>query len=172
MTRANVGQLLAELRQEHDDLVKQQEQIAKRLAQLESAILGLMALEDIPVAEADWGLADGCRMVLRASSEPLSAIAIRQNLMDLKYDLSKHTNPLASIYSVLKRLVDSGEATSTADGRYLSRNPESPMARIIQRSIEKRLKSTSPGRESLARALARVRDEMTKVPPPIKPVRG
>jgi len=171
MTRANVQQLLAELQQEYDDLVKQQQQIGKQLAQLGSAILGLMALEDIPVPEADWGLADACRMVLRASSEPLSATAIRQNLMALKYDLSKHANPLASIYSVLKRLVDSGEATSTADGRYLSRNLESPMARIIQQSIENRLKSTSPG-DGVARALARVRDGMTKVPPPIKPVRG
>src|SRR6266852_4199010 len=62
--------------------------------------------------EPDSGLADAIRKVLYQTQRYMTPIEIRDILDASKYDLTQHSNPLASIHGILKRFVESGEVTS------------------------------------------------------------
>jgi hypothetical protein len=61
--------------------------------------------------DPEGGLADACRVVLRQANRYMTAIELRDALEASKYDLSQHSNALASIHSVLKRFEESGEVS-------------------------------------------------------------
>jgi hypothetical protein len=54
------------------------------------------------------GLTDACRLVLRNATQPLTALEVRDRLSSIGVGLEKHSNALASIHTVLKRLHDAG----------------------------------------------------------------
>lgn len=60
--------------------------------------------------EFDGKLADACRIVLKnVGQKSLTPTEVRDAVKALGYDLSKHTNQMAAVHSVLKRLKDAGE---------------------------------------------------------------
>ncbi len=60
------------------------------------------------------GFTDSVRNVLRNTPRcSATAIGVRNMLIESGYDLSQYTNPLASIHTILKRLVKSGEVEGT-----------------------------------------------------------
>ena len=61
-------------------------------------------------------LADACRKILQDDERHLKPVEIRDILEAGNYDLSQHSNPLASIHGVLKRLSESGEAQQVEAG--------------------------------------------------------
>lgn len=66
---------------------------------------------------AGLDLADSCRKVLQENDRYMSPREVRDMLEVNDYDLTQHTNPLASIHGVLKRLVESGDVLRMADSR-------------------------------------------------------
>lgn len=72
---------------------------------------------------SDVGFTDAIRSVLKAfDSSYTSPVSVRDALEKKGFDLSKYKNPLASIHTILKRLVRSGEAdtiTQDSTGRVL-----------------------------------------------------
>jgi hypothetical protein len=48
-------------------------------------------------------------MVLNAAGHPLTAVEVRQQLEAMGFDVSKYSNDLAPIHTVLKRLTESDE---------------------------------------------------------------
>lgn len=66
--------------------------------------------------EPDGGLADAIRQVLLSAQRYMTAIEIRDVLEASQYDLSQHSNPLASIHGVLKRFEESDEAQTVPVG--------------------------------------------------------
>lgn len=64
---------------------------------------------------AGLDLADACRKVLQENDRYMSPREIRDMLEANDYDLTQHTNHLASIHGVLKRIVESGEALRMAE---------------------------------------------------------
>ncbi|MGA2000708.1 MAG: hypothetical protein ABSG52_11995 [Terriglobales bacterium] len=59
------------------------------------------------------GFTDAVRNVLSNKPGALAnAIGVRNMLMQSGYDLTQYSNPLASIHTILKRLVKSGEVTA------------------------------------------------------------
>lgn len=57
------------------------------------------------------GFTDSVRNILRGvQAQALSAKKVRDLLRGAGFDLSSYTNPLASIHTILKRLVERGEA--------------------------------------------------------------
>jgi hypothetical protein len=64
----------------------------------------------------DVRLTDACRALLEASRRFMTPIEVRDALEASKYDLTQHSNPLASIHGVLKRFVASGEAQQIETG--------------------------------------------------------
>jgi hypothetical protein len=55
------------------------------------------------------GITDAVRVVLQGADNRLSATEIRKELLDKGYDLSGLSEPMASIYKILSRLVESEE---------------------------------------------------------------
>lgn len=75
-----------------------------------SALLPIEGLTSLPIAEA-------CRRVLKSADRHWTAVAVRDALLEQKYDLAAHQNPLATIHSILKRFVESGEVITSGNGR-------------------------------------------------------
>jgi len=65
------------------------------------------------------GLTEGIRVALRTSRKPLTPADVEEHLVAVGYPLSTYTNPRSAIYTILSRLVQSGEAKakSLADGK-------------------------------------------------------
>jgi hypothetical protein len=79
---------------------------------------------------SDTGLTDAVREVLKADRETyFSAIRVRDSLKDKGYEISKYKNALASIHTVLRRLLSQGEVKeATHEGRAMYRwiKPDDP----------------------------------------------
>lgn len=92
---------------EYEQLMRQRADIDRRLAQLVQTIGTLSRLCHL-TPTVGLGLTDACRMALKAAGHPLSARQTRAHLEAMGFDVSKYSNPLASIQTVLKRLQDAG----------------------------------------------------------------
>lgn len=68
--------------------------------------------------DPDTGLTDAVREVLRAGEYFMSPIDVRDSLKAKGYDISKYKNVLASIHTILKRLMNQDEVKEgERDGR-------------------------------------------------------
>ncbi len=94
---------------EYEALARQRADLDARLAQLTQTIGSLMRLCHL-TPTVGWGLTDACRMVLQAAGHPLTALEVRSQLEAMGFDLSRYTNELAAIHTILKRLEQGGEA--------------------------------------------------------------
>jgi len=76
---------------------------------------------------------DGIRTVLRMANGPLSAPAIRDQLMLLDFDFSKYKQELVPIHNTLKRLEDQEEvqAIKNAQGQTVAYKWISPLTRAL-----------------------------------------
>jgi Mg2+ and Co2+ transporter CorA len=93
---------------EYENLLKQRATLDARIAQLAQSIGNLTRLCGY-VPTVPWGLTDACRMVLKAAGHALTAAEMRAQLQAMGIDLSRYTNDLAAIHTILKRLTESGE---------------------------------------------------------------
>lgn len=116
-----------------ESLLHEQERIEERILSLRKSMNALATLisqydkkdEDFMSYAAgrlrnlvDTSLTDDIQRVIAASSDPLTAAEIRQQLNELGGNLAEHSNPLATIYAILNRLTESGRAKETVkDGK-------------------------------------------------------
>jgi len=93
---------------EYEKLSAEHAALEGRLSQLKHSIAALTKLcgyePTVPL-----GLTDACRLVLRNATQPLTALEVRDRLSSIGVGLDRHSNPLASIHTVLKRLHEAGE---------------------------------------------------------------
>ena len=132
MTPSDYRKIVEDSKKELEDLLIKQEEIERRIARLKQAILGLAPLiEEEPTDQgmygtnddfvSEWlglgtGMTDVCRNIFKASSSPLTPVEIKQKLLDMGVDLTKHKNIMASVHSVLKRLAEKGEIVTKDNG--------------------------------------------------------
>jgi len=113
---------------EFEALSQQRADIDRRLTQLAHTMATLTKLCGYTPTMM-MGLTDGCRMVLRAAGRPMTPAEVRDALGACGFDMSKYTNDLAAIHTVLKRLNEAGEtrfATNQAGkGAYVYAMPSS-----------------------------------------------
>jgi hypothetical protein len=93
---------------EYQQLAQQRAELDRRMAQLAQTIGSLNRLCGY-TPTVGVGLTDACRMVLNAAGHPLTAVEVRQQLEAMGFDVSKYSNDLAPIHTVLKRLTESDE---------------------------------------------------------------
>jgi hypothetical protein len=93
---------------EYEQALADRAALETRLAQLQQTIGTLTKLCGF-TPTVPLGLTDACRMVLANAATPLTPTAIRDRLDAVGVDLSRYSNPLAAIHTVLKRLVEAGE---------------------------------------------------------------
>lgn len=98
---------------EYESLTRQRADLDARIARLAQTVGSLSRLCGL-VPTVPWGLTDACRMALRAAGQPLTALEVRAQLQALGIDLSRYTNDLAAIHTILRRLQARGEATFVA----------------------------------------------------------
>lgn len=126
MTEDTYRKALESANSELDELLGQQEQIARRIAQLRQTVGSLSPLvvgsenakavgDATPYLDKS-GLTDVVRDVLRASDKPLRPLQVKEGLERIGFDLTVYKNAMAAVHTVLKRLVENGEAKSTTAG--------------------------------------------------------
>jgi len=122
-----VREVIRTAHQELRELLQQRAEIMKRIGTVKQTIIGLANLFGDEVLDDELlslverkssgrqpGFTRACRMVLIEAKQPLTAREICEQL-HRKFSgvLLNHKDPLASVTTVLNRLVDYGEARST-----------------------------------------------------------
>jgi hypothetical protein len=119
MDAAAIRKMIADLASEEDNLLETAKYVEAKLDQVRAARAALAALESDPPVKFEGKLSEACRAVLKQSAKSLSPTEVRDHLIAIGYDLGQHTNPMASIHSVLKRLAEAKKdvgAKDTKDG--------------------------------------------------------
>jgi hypothetical protein len=93
---------------EFEQLLQQRADLEKRLDQLHETIASLTRLcgyePTVPL-----GVTDAVRLVLRRIGAAATPLEVRDRLRAIGFDLSKYSNDLSAIHTVLKRLQKAGE---------------------------------------------------------------
>jgi hypothetical protein len=100
---------------EYEALGQQRQDIDKRLAEVAQTISSLSRLCGL-VPTVPLGLTDACRLIVRGAGVPVTPTEVRDRLHTLGFDLSKYSNELAAIHTILKRLNEAGELRFVAKG--------------------------------------------------------
>ncbi|HXC73036.1 MAG TPA: hypothetical protein VN644_23810 [Pyrinomonadaceae bacterium] len=138
----------SELNRQLKELDNQRAELNKRISSLTDTISGLALLSgekplpppDIVAAHVKGlGLADACRVILTVRDRFSTPIVVRDMLEHVKYDFGDQANPLASIHSILKRFVDSGEAeTLDINGKtgYRLKDPDKELMAKLANEVQ------------------------------------
>jgi hypothetical protein len=96
-------------------------EVTNKLRHLHEVLNHLAPLAELPYYDdsdiANLGTTDAVRCVLKNSDKRLSAQDIREQLTLKGYDLSGLSAPMASIYTILRRLADDEVEREKEDGR-------------------------------------------------------
>jgi len=104
------------------ELLRQRRTIDQRIARLVPFLKELAIQCDAKIPDELWqetapedvaaiGITDAVRLALKTSVRPLRPKGVAEQLRKWKFAVHEYTNVLASIHTILKRLVKSGEAT-------------------------------------------------------------
>lgn len=108
MTTDDYRRALETAIREYEALGQQRQDIDRRLAEIAQTIGTLSRLCGL-VATVPLGLTDACRLVVRGAGVPVTPMEVRDRIKAIGFDLSKYSNNLAAIHTILKRLNVSGE---------------------------------------------------------------
>ena len=122
----HVQEVVKAAHEELRQLMRQRAEIMKRIGTLKQTISGLanlfgdgilgedlLELVDRKTAGRQPGFTKACRMVLMEAGRPLAVREVCEQIQQrLPAVLLRHKDPLASVTTVLNRLVEYGEATS------------------------------------------------------------
>ncbi len=129
--RYDVGHVQEVVRQAQEELhllLQQRAEIMKRIGTVKQTIAGLanlfgdgvlneelLELVDRKTNGRQPGFTKACRMILMEAGRPLSARDICESFQEkMPAMLARHKDPMASVTTVLNRLVDYGEAEAVA----------------------------------------------------------
>lgn len=135
MTNEEYRKQLELARAELESLAEQRDEIERRMSHLKQLIVALAPLTqaedrsefgiDLTRVNIDFtaiGITDACREILKSAGQPLSPVEVKARLIQMKPEFANQKNLMASVHTVLKRLVPS-EARSfiTKDGETVYR---------------------------------------------------
>ena len=122
MTTANYHRALFEADQDLARCLVQRQKIDHKVARLQAVITQLQDLcaemdhknferrvERVVKADLKMGITELARVILKEMALPMTASDLKEKMEARKLDISRYSNPLAVIHTVLKRLVQSGE---------------------------------------------------------------
>jgi len=122
MKTKSYDRALYEAKQDLAHLLVQREKIDRKIARLQAVISDLQnlsaellrkdmerSIERVVKAHLKLGITDNARVILKETFFPMTAVDLKEKLEAKKLDLSRYSNPLAVIHTVLKRLVKNGE---------------------------------------------------------------
>ena len=109
MSRDDYTRALDAACKEYERLHAERAAIDTRLAQITETISTLNKLCGF-VPTVPFGLTDACRMILRNAGKPMTATDVRDRLAAVGVNLDRYANALSAVHTVLKRMVEAGEA--------------------------------------------------------------
>jgi len=104
---------------EYEALGQQRQDVDTRLAEVAQTNSSLSRLCGL-VPTVPMGLTDACRLIVRGAGLPVTPTEVRHRLRAFGFDLSRYSNDLAAIHTILKRLNQSGEL------RFIARGTDKP----------------------------------------------
>lgn len=124
MQNADYKKALGAIHIEVADLVKQREELDKRITQLKEAADTLTVVMGIPPefdetaygTVLEMGISDAIRHLLKSAQVPLTPGEIKARLIARGFDMSSYANPGAVIHNTLKRLEVQEEITRISNG--------------------------------------------------------
>jgi hypothetical protein len=116
MPQEDYRRALESATREYEQLGAKRREIDQRLAELAQSIGTLSKLLGL-TPTVPMGLTDAVRLVVRGAGVPMTPVEVRDRLHAIGFDVSKYTNDLAAVHTILKRLNESGEI------RFLIRTP-------------------------------------------------
>jgi hypothetical protein len=118
MTHQDYHRALQAATREYEDLAEKRRGIDQRLAELAQTIGTLSKLVGL-TPTVPLGLTDAIRLIMRGGV-PMTPIEVRDRLHAIGFDVSKYTNDLAAVHTILKRLNENGELRfmPTAAGKH------------------------------------------------------
>jgi chorismate mutase len=125
----HVREVVRSAEEELRQLLRQRAELMKRIGTIKQTLAGLanifgrsvlseelLTLVDGRTAARQSGFTRACRLVLMDSETPLSARQVCERLQErFPTILERHRSPVASVTTVLSRLVDYSEANSVLD---------------------------------------------------------
>ena len=131
MADAEYRRALEAATKEYEALGAQRREIDQRLAQLSQSIATLTRLLGL-TPTVPLGLTDAIRMVVRGAGVPMTPVEVRDRLHAIGFDVSKYTNDLAAVHTILRRLNGSGELRflprAPGQHQYTLNRPSTPVA--------------------------------------------
>jgi hypothetical protein len=115
MTTDDYRRALESAVREYEALGERRRAVDTRLAELAQTIGTLSRLCGL-TPTVPMGLTDACRLVMRGAGLPMAPSEVRDRLRAIGFDLSKYSNDLGAIHTILKRLNESGELRFVARG--------------------------------------------------------
>jgi len=167
MTDQDYRRALDAATREYEELGARRREIDGRLAQLSQSIATLTRLLGL-TPTVPFGLTDAIRMTVRGAGVPMTPVEVRDRLHAIGFDVSKYTNDLAAVHTILKRLNESGEirfmpAAPGGQHRYLWNTGSAPV--VLTKDVIQYMRDNTLDREA---AQATEIDE----PPPGKRAAG
>ena len=106
-----MGRLLEDAQKELIQLLRERERLEWRIRELQTDITHLAGICRVKVDDPlkQLGITDAIRWVLSMTKTAMSAPDIKKALAASGFDVSGYTNLLASIHTILTRLVESNE---------------------------------------------------------------
>jgi hypothetical protein len=116
MTESDIRKMLAELAQQHEDLLAQRDAINVKIISKEQNMRNLQAALDETIYSAGHelghgsvGLTEAIKTVLRRAEKPLTTGEVKTSLKIIGFDLERFANPAAAVANTLQRLGKSGD---------------------------------------------------------------
>jgi hypothetical protein len=114
--RAELNEVLRQIEALHQRATILQQTLNGMNAVIEPDNSGRDRISDVLTASANLGMSEAVRRVFRASGgSALTAPQVRDELLRMKFDISKYAQPMVPLHNTLKRLEAQGEIKSTKD---------------------------------------------------------
>ncbi len=150
MTHEDYRRALDAAIREYEELGAKRQGIDKRLAELAQTIGTLSRLLGL-TPTVPLGLTDAIRLVVRGAGVPMTPTEVRDRLQAIGFDVSKYSNDLAAVHTILKRLNESGELRFIARGpgshQYTWNRPSTPVG--LGPDILKYMRESAAEREAI-----------------------
>jgi hypothetical protein len=136
MTHEDYRRALQAALGEYEDLGLKRREIDRRLAELAQTIGTLSRLLG-HTPTVPMGLTEAIRVVMRGAGVPMTPVQIRERLNAIGFDLSKYSNDLAAIHTILKRLNDARElhVVKSATGKHQYAALRAPLPVVLSKDI-------------------------------------
>jgi hypothetical protein len=127
--RRELGETIAEL----ESIKGKEGALEVRIVELRQTVASLARLCGEQHAEEDeMGLTDAVRLAVKTAATPMNPQRVRERIEGMGFNIGSHSNIMASIHTVLKRLERQGDVADQGGNNYRWAGESDKAARIAR----------------------------------------